>query len=112
MVWVYGSGNAMTLPIATYEAIGDRWGRSSQALYYGDRNSYRTRSYHRLDVSYNLRKQKKYGIRTWTFALYNVYNRLNPFFIDIDHKRAENKLEFVEYALFPIMPSVSYSFKF
>lgn len=115
LVWVYGTGNSITLPIAVYEGLQDsfdsRYDNRSQVLYYGDRNSYRTRSYHRLDISFNFWKKKKRYTRKWSMGIYNVYNRLNPFFIDIA-KDSENNTRFIEYSLFPIMPSISYVLKF
>lgn len=115
LVWVYGSGNYLTLPSASYEAIDNsfdsRYPKVGKGLYYGDRNSYQTKSYHRLDVSVSCIKKKKWGERTWTFAIYNVYNRLNPFFIDIGSDKNNNP-RFIEYTLFPVMPSLAYSFKF
>ena len=115
LVWVYGTGNAITLPSAVYEASSNsfdtRYNNSSKVFYYGDRNSYRMKSYHCLDLSFSWLKTKNWGQRKWTVGLYNVYNRLNPFFIDLGMDD-ENNMTFIEYTLFPVMPSVSYSFKF
>lgn len=49
---------------------------------YGDRNSYRMTPYHRLDISatYNRPKRKRFE-SSWNFSVYNVYNRMNPYFI-------------------------------
>ncbi len=115
LVWVFGTGYAITIPIAVYEGSSNnfdtRYVNSSRVTYYGDRNSYRMKSYHRLDLSCSWKKEKKWGQRAWTVAIYNVYNRLNPYFIDLGLDK-NNNLQFIEYSLFPIMPSVSYSFKF
>lgn len=112
-VWVYGSGNKITLPTAEYESIGssDPYSYNRGITYYGDRNSYSMRAYHRLDVSFSWIKEKKWGERKWTLGIYNVYNRLNPFFIDIG-SNDQGQAKFIEYSLFPILPSFSYSFKF
>ncbi|HEY5823325.1 MAG TPA: TonB-dependent receptor, partial [Cyclobacteriaceae bacterium] len=114
LVWVYGTGNAVTLPIATYQAAeGDYTPayQTGEVIYYGDRNSYRMKSYHRLDASISWSKEKKWGTRKWTVGVYNVYNRLNPFYIALERDRNYN-LKYHQYALFPIIPSISYSFKF
>lgn len=118
MVWVYGTGNAITLPIATYatastasSSSGIFYGNSS-ATYYGDRNSFRMRSYHRMDVSFSWWKDKKWGQRKWTVGVYNAYNRLNPFFINLEDDFRTRKKKFIQYSLFPVIPSVTYSFKF
>jgi len=96
---------------------------------YDAHNNYRMNAYHRLDLSASLIKKKKWGERRWVFSLYNAYCRRNPFYIDInfDEKSVytENetgieydtmeilrKYKFVQYNLFPIIPSISYQFKF
>ncbi|MBN2893849.1 MAG: TonB-dependent receptor, partial [Bacteroidales bacterium] len=82
-------------------------------------NSYRMPAYHRLDISLNWEKQKKRGIRTWTFGIYNVYNQQNAYFLFLAHDTPEFSDPNVEYpvalykfTLFPIIPSISYNFKF
>lgn len=119
MVWVYGTGNAITLPIATYEVASSNvdtrvtYG-NNEVTYYGDRNSYRMKSYHRLDLSFSWWKDKKWGQRKWTVGVYNAYNHLNPFFVNMEEEYGGpiNKKVFVQYSLFPIIPSITYSFKF
>ena len=74
--------------------------------------------YHRLDLGLNFHKKKKWGERSWSVGAYNVYNRKNPFFIRIDSEpsvegdRIVNKRVAKQISLFPIIPSVSYKFKF
>jgi hypothetical protein len=72
------------------------------------------RSYHRLDLSFSWWKDKKWGQRKWTLGIYNSYNRLNPFFVNLetDYSASTDRKRFVQYSLFPIIPSISYSFKF
>ena len=122
MVWVFGTGNSITLPIATYGVASSMDSRISygnnEVTYYGDRNSYRMRSYHRLDLSFSWWKDKKWGQRKWTVGVYNAYNRLNPFFVNLeeDHGRFGGggfvRKRFIQYSLFPVIPSITYSFKF
>ena len=75
--------------------------------------------YHRLDIGCSFTKEKKWGERTWTVSIYNVYSRQNPFFIYLqeDGKEAEGSYQYITHtpmqiSLFPIIPSVRYSFKF
>ncbi|SNR28602.1 TonB-dependent Receptor Plug Domain [Maribacter sedimenticola] len=47
-----------------------------------ERNNARLRPYHRLDFSWNVKYSKKLNKRwvgDWTFTIYNVYSRRNPF---------------------------------
>ena len=114
-VWVYGTGNSITLPDSRYmeynnDTYRDLDFRRDGIKHYDQRNGYRMRSYHRLDLSIGFSKQKKWGTRKWTIGTYNTYSTRNPFFIDIARKQGRRR--FIQYSLFPIIPSVSYSFKF
>ena len=113
--WVYGTGNAVTLPVAWYSHLsGPTPGMSysgGSVNHYTGRNDFRMRDYHRLDVSIGFSKQKKWGRREWTFGFYNAYNRRNPFYMDLGYDNAGRR-RFVQYALFPVIPSFSYSFEF
>jgi hypothetical protein len=110
--WVYGTGVAVSLPSATYQSadIGN-YRRLSYINYYESRNNYRMNPYHRLDISYTTTKQKKWGERSWVIGIYNVYSRKNPFFIDVGTDNS-GKRKFIQYSLFPIIPSIAYRFKF
>jgi len=74
--------------------------------YYTTKNNYRLPLYHRLDVSFNFTKTRKNYIRYWSFGAYNVYNRLNAFYLE-QSDNGYNKV-----CIFPIIPFVSYSIKF
>ncbi|MDH5599575.1 MAG: TonB-dependent receptor, partial [Cyclobacteriaceae bacterium] len=106
--WVFGSGMPVTLPIAAFQTVGDY---AAYDFYYGGRNSFRTRSYHRLDINFSFKKSKKYGERTWVVGLYNAYSRRNPFYTSVAYMTGE-KARLEQYGIFPIFPSVSYNFKF
>lgn len=119
--WVYGTGNAVSLPVEKYLApvslLGGFYG--GEIEYYENRNGYRMAAYHRLDVGFNFHKEKKYWKRTWSVGVYNAYSRKNPFFL---YFREEYKLDkngngylekqLVSVSLFPIIPYISYSFEF
>ena len=91
VVWVYGTGNAVTLGQERYLSLQEvqsslnngGFDSYSQGIeHISSRNNYRMPAYHRLDISVNLTKEKKWGERTWSFGIYNVYNRQNPFYLD------------------------------
>ena len=110
--WVFLSGQAMSVPSAKYEINGET------IYYYNERNGYRAPAYHRLDVSASYKRQHvtKRGRKwsdEWTFGIYNLYNRYNPFTITFKSNSTyptgtKAKLT----ALFGIMPSVAYNFYF
>ena len=118
--WVYGTGNATTLALETYAGLsntykfdpftGNEYYESEEIQHFDKRNNFRMPAYHRLDLSINLKKQKKRGVRTWTFGAYNVYNRKNPYFLMFGYD--QNKRVLKQYSLFPIIPSFSYKFEF
>ncbi|MBJ6116750.1 TonB-dependent receptor [Pontibacter sp. BT310] len=122
--WVYGTGNAITMPIGTYMDSPNKPSKYDMQWYsyysntvvdYGERNSSRMAAYHRMDVGIQFHKKKKWGERTWEISFYNAYNRKNPFFYYMEEEyynedHSETKLK--QVALFPIIPSVSYGFKF
>ena len=113
--WVFSSGNCGTLGTQIYEGLVDDWGHLP-AINAIERNNYRMPNYHRLDLSVNFHKQKKHGIRTWNISVYNVYNHKNPFVVYTAYKWDEatqtEKKTLMQASLFPIIPSVSYSYKF
>ncbi len=114
--WVYGTGNAVTLAIARYASEYEvqeltEYGSSFGGIeHYKGRNGYRMPAYHRLDVNANFHKQTKWGHRTWSVGAYNLYNRQNPFFLYFGYSNNSRVLK--QVSLFPIIPSVRYSFKF
>ena len=112
-VFVYASGNTFTLPEQAYLIDGQI------LIDWGDRNSYRMDPYHRMDLSLTLKgkKNKKFE-SNWSISVYNIYNRQNPYFIyfDIENSLGQEggSIELVakQVSLFPIIPSISWNFKF
>ncbi|MGF1556482.1 TonB-dependent receptor [Paucihalobacter sp.] len=79
------------------------------------RNASRLPSYHRLDVSaiYNPKPDStKRWKGEWVFSIYNAYNRRNAASIDFRQNRNTGQNEAVRLAIFGIIPSVTYNFKF
>ncbi len=122
-VWVYGTGNAITLPIGTQNAIPHQspynmWGTpGSIPAYnidqYGGRNEFRMAPYHRMDIGVQFHKKLKYWDQTWEVSVYNLYNRANPYFYYIgESKKDPSKTVLKQVSIFPVLPSVTYSFKF
>ncbi len=109
--WVYGTGNAITLPLSEYNLPN-----AGTVKNYSERNGYRMRAYHRLDFGATRTVKTKYGERMFNIGAYNMYSRRNPFFIGLreqfDFQTGRSTRRFVQYSLFPIIPSVSWSFKF
>jgi hypothetical protein len=109
--FIFATGNAMTLPEFKYILEGNLM------TGYSGKNSYRMPAYHRLDVSltYITRKMERFE-SAWNLSIYNVYNRANPFYIyfQLEGNVYEYNLKITpkQVTIFPIIPSISWSFKF
>jgi len=122
--WVYGTGNAITLPLAQYQPVehnpGVPWPNDSYSYYrtvndYGPKNDFRMAAYHRMDLGIQFHKKKRWGERTWEISVYNVYNRQNPYFYYTGSESNSNGTSrnvLKQITLFPIIPSLSYHVKF
>lgn len=114
VTWVFSSGNVGTLAMQHY--IDPETGRDIP--YIEHRNNFRMPAYHRLDVGVNFHKQKEHGVRTLSISVYNVYNRENPFMVyrSGDYSYTLNGTRYnsalVQLSLFPIIPSISWSYRF
>lgn len=120
LIWVYGTGNSYTLGTRNYNAInaGDEPLLANSFLakllpinHIESRNNQKAPAYHRLDLSVNFHKDKKRGKRTWSCGFYNAYSRQNPFVVSVVQKN-DGRLILEQQSLLPIIPFVSYSFKF
>lgn len=112
LVFVYGTGNAVTLGLERYKSNKNN-NYDSEIVSIGARNNYRMPNYHRLDLGVNVHKKRKRGIQTWSYGLYNAYSRQNPYYLFITtNYQNPNERTLKQLSLFPIMPSVSYNFKF
>ncbi len=108
--WVYQSSPPLTLPLGRY-IFGN-----VVLPQYSERNAYRLYAYHRLDLSATLKSKQRSDKKIHgelNFSIYNVYNRKNAWFV---YFQANEDQPLVTGAyklyLFPIIPSVSYNFKF
>jgi hypothetical protein len=118
--WNYGSGYPLTVASEHYYIDDD------EVFVYDEINSFRMRDYHRLDFGINFPKTTKWGERTWTISIFNLYNRKNPYYYYYDRKLLNilndgpgqipvavyDNLKLYQKSLFSIFPSFSYSFKF
>ncbi|HLL95050.1 MAG TPA: TonB-dependent receptor [Spirosoma sp.] len=130
--WVYGTGQALTVPVGRYTTyqpgsslrynstnslIQSLFQNSRSVEDYGrEKNSFRAEAYHRFDVGIQFHKQKKHHERTWEFSLYNAYNRRNPFFYQLESvsqgQGQPTRTGLFRYSVFPVVPAFSYNFKF
>ncbi len=116
--WFFASGDALTMPqsqypLHTYDMYAD--GRRAVLAFdqftantYGPRNDFRAPSSHRLDVNLAFEKQRKNAVRIFRLGAYNVYNRINPFYLYFDRKPS-GQLGLFKASFFPLMPFVAWN---
>ncbi|OIQ32114.1 MAG: hypothetical protein BM555_04930, partial [Crocinitomix sp. MedPE-SWsnd] len=91
-------------------------------------NGYRMPDYHRLDLGCTLnhkdykeikdpdtgeiKQVPKKWLSSWNFSVYNAYARENAYQISIRTNETTGQTEAVQLALFKLIPSVTYNFKF
>ena len=110
-VFVYISGKPVTMPdklfVIDENIISE----------YGDKNAFKLADYYRMDVSviYNIVIDKKWESYL-NFSIYNVLNRANPFYVYFETEGSIDKYNFdikaKQVSLFPILPSITWNFKF
>jgi hypothetical protein len=108
--FILTTGIPSTYPVGRYEYAG------LVVPHFSLRNQERLPAYHRLDVSLTVkgkRKKWKNGGHEWVFGLYNVYNRANATSIYfVEDPLDLGKVRAFKSYLLPILPSVTYNFKF
>lgn len=105
--FLYASGQALSVPDAKYQLSG------GTVYYYSRRNNYRTPPTHRLDISACYRHVGKKLTYEWTIGIYNLYNHYNPYMIYFeDCPDNVSGTRAVQYSMYGIVPSVSYTLKF
>ncbi len=113
--FVFISGRPVTLPELKYSFSGE------SLVLYSDRNKYRMPPYHRLDLSItldeNLRRKRSWK-GSWTFSVYNVYGRHNPYSVYYKKGIPGPENDYKRYSLYKLsvigipVPSITYNFKF
>ena len=122
--WHYHTGSNMTA--ATF--VLDTRSKYGYAFEVFDRpNSLKIPDYHRLDLGLNWTRTTRRGnTRILNFSIYNVYNRLNPMFANIEeiyedyidpetgyyHARRTGKWKGTAIGIIPIIPTLGYTLKF
>lgn len=105
---VYTTGRPITLPVAIFEYGG------AQRVYYSNRNQYRIPDYFRSDVSFTLEGNHKVKQRmhnSWSFGVYNLTARKNPY--SVYFTQVNGEIKGYQLSIFGTMiPFVTYNFRF
>lgn len=115
--FVFHTGNAFTLPSGLIPISQDNGSLYDGYYYdYTSKNNARLRSYHRLDINASYKRLHQY--KKWkyeselSFGAYNIYSRLNPYFVYLTVDQSTKLPQAIQVSLLPIIPSISYNFKF
>ncbi len=120
--FVYGTGEAYSLPEGKFfwQDVPGRQGNAQPFAVVPDfqeRNNFRLAPYHRMDLSLVWQLQPRWGDSDLTFSIYNTYDRRNAFFVYFAEETNEEtgaleRIRARQASLFPILPSVTYNFRF
>lgn len=119
-VFVYGTGNALTMPTGRYVYNIGYNPDEPRPIFtninqYDKINDYRMPAYHRMDIAFTYTPKPNSTKRfksSWNFSVYNVYNRFNPYFIYLDVDEDNRTIQGKKVFLFPIVPGITWNFKF
>lgn len=105
--WTGHSGNRFTLLTQTWELRNyDNSWFSYQVPLKARINNYQLPFYHRLDLSCTVRNRRGY----WNFGLYNAYCNMNT--VAISRSSNSHGPVFKKFKMIPLIPSISYTWKF
>lgn len=105
---VYSTGRPITYPTSIY------YQDNMQMIGFSKRNAYRLPDYFRVDLAINIEgnfKKSKLIHGSWSFSLYNVTGRKNPYSIIFENVNGE--IKGYKISVFgTIIPSITYNWKF
>ncbi|MCI4646941.1 MAG: hypothetical protein MRY85_01935, partial [Phaeodactylibacter sp.] len=114
--WAMNSGFAFSLPQGRYQVFLPGVG-SINVVDYGEKNSFRMPVYHRLDLGVNLYIETESVRHTLNIGVYNLYNRRNPLYYNLETRYVTEGSEiredrrFSPVWLLPLIPALNYSLK-
>lgn len=104
--WVFASGTPITFPVGSFEV------ENTAIPIYSERNEYRMRSYHRLDLSATVKGKERPGRfwnGEWVFSVYNAYGRHNDWMLNFDLEKGKAERTYLPFVFFP---AITYNFNF
>ena len=114
--FTFQSGNKLSLPEVEHEGVvpfemdkhnlDEFRERFNTVISYAQPNQFKMPAFHHLDISYNLNVKK--GVTRgyeWNFSVYNIYNRMNPWF----YRKQSGKVK--QVSAFPLVPSVGFTYR-
>ncbi|MBN8684385.1 MAG: TonB-dependent receptor [Chitinophagales bacterium] len=122
--WVYTSGYTSWLPSGLFSFL-DVPGAPTQPVVpiYGPRNTFRYPAYQRFDLGVVFKLRSRRFENDLTISVYNALDRRNPYFLYVDFDTQQQNIggqivdtpvgfQAKQVSLFPVLPSVTWNFKF
>ncbi len=122
--FVYGSGDKAWLPAGRFYLQDiDAYNNFPVVPIYQERNTITMPPYHRMDLSVVRSWKTNWGEHNLSLSIYNLYDRRNPYFIYLDTELEDVidgpqnldipiRVSARQVSLFPVLPSISWNFKF
>jgi hypothetical protein len=75
---------------------------------YTDRNAVEMAPSHRLDLNITLKSKKERKFKSeWSFGCYNLYNRAQPYRVEVVPNDSGTGYKYVQPGLFGFIPSIA-----
>ncbi len=104
----YSTGRPVTFPVGIYDVGG------APRVFYSERNAYRIPDFFRVDLSMNIENSPKLKQRfhtSWTFGVYNITGRDNPY--SVYYTLENGKIKGYQLSVFATaLPFVTFNLKF
>ena len=102
--WEYGSGTPITVPSDQFIfEVNQTTGNPFVILIYDKLSNSLLPDYHRLDFGFNMHTEYPWGKSVLTLGLYNVYNKQNPFYRDINVDFENKTISYEDVTILPIL---------
>ena len=117
-LWTLSSGAPITISESSYAIVADPniYETSSMASLPGEKNKYRLKNSHMLNIGVNIHNTKSNGERTFSFGVYNVYAKRNPMFVywkQQEDAEGNTTNQLKQYSLIAMpWPYIKYSIRF
>jgi hypothetical protein len=115
--WKFASGQYTTFPsgVMLLQGTASNIAYNKIIPLYADRYNVKMKPTHRLDLALRYFKRHKKGSSQFSFGIYNVYNKSNPYFVYFEALKNEDGSRQVvarQKSLIPFLPTINYTYEF
>lgn len=110
--WTLSSGQPFTVGVLSFQPQGPPGIAYPPTVFFGARNNERMPWLHRFDISVRIKREKEKIDQQWSIGLYNLYNRFNPFAVQVIPEEQSQQILLRETSLYPLLPFLTYKLSF